>query len=201
LLAFVVALSLFAANVAQAGPIVLAAGSTWEYTFTDPTGSALWNTTTGGWATGLAPFGNNTGGYGSDPGYFDYKTYWAADATATMGDDLWVRTSVDLTGYDLNTVDWFLGVDNGFKLYANGNLIQQDNAEGYTYRWEYGGSIASAFLNPGVNVIAVALEDHGGLTAFDMQVTATAVPDGGATLMLLGGALVGLGALRRKFRG
>ena len=26
------------------------------------------------------------------------------------------------------------------------------------------------------------------------------VPDGGATLMLLGGALVGLGALRRKFR-
>lgn len=29
----------------------------------------------------------------------------------------------------------------------------------------------------------------------------TDVPDGGATLMLLGGALVGLGALRRKFRG
>ena len=28
----------------------------------------------------------------------------------------------------------------------------------------------------------------------------TFVPDGGATLMLLGGALVGLGALRRKFR-
>ena len=28
----------------------------------------------------------------------------------------------------------------------------------------------------------------------------TSVPDGGATLMLLGGALVGLGALRRKFR-
>jgi hypothetical protein len=27
-----------------------------------------------------------------------------------------------------------------------------------------------------------------------------AVPDGGATLMLLGGALMGLGALRRKFR-
>jgi hypothetical protein len=28
----------------------------------------------------------------------------------------------------------------------------------------------------------------------------TTVPDGGATLMLLGGALVGIGALRRKFR-
>jgi hypothetical protein len=30
--------------------------------------------------------------------------------------------------------------------------------------------------------------------------TPVTVPDGGATLMLLGGALVGLGALRRKFR-
>jgi hypothetical protein len=29
----------------------------------------------------------------------------------------------------------------------------------------------------------------------------TAVPDGGATLALLGGALMGLGILRRKFRG
>jgi hypothetical protein len=27
------------------------------------------------------------------------------------------------------------------------------------------------------------------------------VPDGGATLALLGGALIGIGALRRKFRG
>ena len=64
----------------------------------------------------------------------------------------------------------------------------------------YSGTFASSLLNTGGNVVAVALEDHGGLTAFDMQVTATAVPDGGATLMLLGGALVGLGALRRKVR-
>ena len=92
-------------------------------------------------------------------------------------------------------------MDNGYKLYVNGTQIAGANGEGYTYRWEYSGNIASALLNPGVNVIAVALEDHGGLTAFDMQVTATAVPDGGATLMLLGGAMVGLGALRRKFRG
>jgi hypothetical protein len=34
----------------------------------------------------------------------------------------------------------------------------------------------------------------------DMVVKVSPVPDGGVTLMLLGGALVGLGALRRKFR-
>jgi len=201
LLALVVGLTLFAGSVAQAGQIVLSTGSTWEYTFTDPTTlNPAWNATTGGgWTEGLAPFGNNTGGFSSDPSrLFDYKTWWAADGSD--GDDLWVRKSMDLTGFDLSSVAWGLGVDNGFKLYVNGHLVAEANEEYYTWRWEYSGTFASEFLNPGVNVVAVALEDHGGLTAFDMQVTATAVPDGGATLMLLGGALVGLGALRRKFR-
>jgi hypothetical protein len=34
-----------------------------------------------------------------------------------------------------------------------------------------------------------------------MQGLLTSVPDGGMTLMLLGGTLVGVGTLRRKFRG
>jgi hypothetical protein len=34
----------------------------------------------------------------------------------------------------------------------------------------------------------------------DLQLSQSTVPDGGATLMLLGGALLGLGTLRRKFR-
>ncbi len=197
LLALVVAITLFAVGIAQAGQIVLPPGATWEYTFSDPTLDPSWNTTTGGWATAPAPFGNHLGGFGTDPGFFDYKTWWEADGSD--GDDLWVRKSIDLTGFDLNSLAWDLGVDNGFKLYVNGNLVAGDNAEGYTYRWEYSGTFASSLLNPGINVVAVALEDHGGLTAFDMQVTATAVPDGGATLALLGGALVGLGLLRRKF--
>lgn len=179
---------------------ILAAESTWEYTATNPTGDSDWNTTTGGgWATGQAPFGNNIGG--SYDANFDYNTYWAADSAD--GDDLWVRTSIDLTGYDLTSIAWGLGVDNGFKLYLNGNLVASANGEGYTSRWEYGGSISSAYLVSGVNVVAVALEDHGGLTAFDMQITGTptVVPLPPSALMgvtLLGG--LGLARVLRKRR-
>jgi hypothetical protein len=42
--------------------VVLPPGSMWEYTFTDPTSDANWNTTTGGWTTGPAPFGNEVSG-------------------------------------------------------------------------------------------------------------------------------------------
>ncbi|NQW19435.1 MAG: hypothetical protein HQ477_01740, partial [Chloroflexi bacterium] len=140
----------------------LPAGSVWEYTFTDPTGDANWNTSTGGWTTGPAPFGNDGPGTEFDPG-----TYWPADAAD--GDDLWVRTTIDLSGIDLSTVSWGLGVDNGFKLYANGTLVGSGNAGGWTSRWEYTGGFGTALL-PGLNVIAVALEDHGGATAFDMEI-------------------------------
>jgi hypothetical protein len=62
-------------------------------------------------------------------------------------------------------------------------------------------------VTPGTTNLAVSIT---GLDSFNtITVTASqqafefvpaAVPDGGTTLMLLGGALVGLGALRRKFR-
>jgi len=174
---------LAAAGEARADTI-LAAESTWEYTFTDPTGSSAWNTTTGGgWTTGQAPFGNQS--YAHD---FQYNTWWAADGSD--GDDLWVRQAIDLTGYDLTTITWALGVDNGFKLYLNGNLVASNNAEGYTYRWEYSGGISSSYLVNGVNVIAVALEDHGGATAFDMEVYGNLV-----VVPLPPSALMGLGLL------
>jgi hypothetical protein len=180
---------------------VLAPGATWEYTFTDPTVSPAWATTTGGWSTGLAPFGNNTGGYSSDPlGYFDYKTNWPVGSPNALQDDLWVRKEIDLTGYDLTTVKWDLGVDNGFKLYLNGNLVAQDNTEGFTYRWEYGGNFNPGTLNQGMNVIAVALEDHGGLTAFDMQLTGTAAVPEPFTFLFLGSCLVGAAGAVRKFK-
>lgn len=88
------------------------------------------------------------------------------------GDDLWVRRTIDLTGVDLSQVSWGLGVDNGFKLYANGTLIDAQNAGGGTHRWEYTGGFGGALVS-GVNVIAVALEDHGGATAFDMEINAS----------------------------
>lgn len=183
--------------VAADASTILATGSTWEYTFANPTGDSSWNTTTAsaGWLTGPAPFGNTCcNGDG-----FDFATFWAADGTD--GDDLWVKKAVDFTGFDLSSIVWNLGVDNGFKLYLNGALISGANAEGYTFKWEYSGTFPAAL--PGMNIVAVALEDHGGLTAFDMEVTGTAaVPDVASTLPLL---LTGLGALgiaykRSRFR-
>lgn len=178
--------------------VVLPPGATWEYTFdstlvSDPD----WNTEVGtaGWLTGPAPFGNCQA-CGFDPN-FDYNTLWPADGTD--GDDLWVRTTIDLTGYQLSTAAWNLGVDNGFKLYANGVLVQGANAEGYTFRWEYNGVFLPGTLVNGVNVIAVALEDHGGLTAFDMQVTADAVPEP-ASLLLFGTGAAVLARARRRSR-
>jgi hypothetical protein len=175
-----------------AASTILPTGSIWEYTFSDPTGDATWNTTTGGWRTGPAPFGNNCCALDG----FDWATFWAADGSD--GDDLWVRKSVDFTGYDLSSLTWNLGVDNGYKLYLNGALVASDNAEGYTFQWEYSGILAGAL--PGSNVIAVALEDHGGLTAFDMEIngnrTAT-VPDAASTLTLL---MTGLGVLGMGYR-
>ena len=53
--------------------------------------------------------------------------------------------------------------------------MDEGNAEEYTFRWEYSGDFGAALV-PGVNVIAVALEDHGGATAFDMEITGPPPP-------------------------
>jgi len=165
---------------------ILAPHSTWEYTFSDPSADPTWNTTTGvggDWAFGPAPFGNQSAGYPTDPaGYFNYATYWASDEIP--GEDLWVRREIDLSGYVLSTVRWDLGVDNGFALYLNGALVAAANAEEYTYRWEYSGDFGGQPMIQGKNVIAAALEDHGGATAFDMQVTGVPTPEPSSLALL-----------------
>jgi hypothetical protein len=192
---------------ASADPIVPAGGN-WQYTFCDPTADPTWNFTTGlggpcGWLEGPAPFSNVDGvdafGYEHRAG-----TYWPenhVDQEGPFVDDLWVRRALDLTHYDLNTIVWQMAVDNGYKLYLNGTLLSSDNEEGYTWGWEYSGGFPNA--TQGVNILALALEDHGVRTAFDMEITGTPVPvpvpePGTMALVGLGG--LALAARRRRQR-
>ena len=191
---------------ASAGPIV-PAGATWQYTFCDPTSDPTWNTTVGvggtpcSWLEGPAPFSNVDG---VDEFGYQYRngTYWPETYTDQAGpyvDDLWVRLALDLTHYDLSTVFWQMAVDNGYKMYLNGLLLGSDNQEGYTYAWEYSGTFPNAIQ--GVNILALALEDHGVRTAFDMEITGTPVPvpvpePGTMALVGLGG--LALAARRRR---
>ena len=55
-------------------------------------------------------------------------------------------------------------------------------------------------MPPGPQVVALALEDHGGLTAFDMEISTAPVPESG-TLVLFGiGLLTAATQMHRKIR-
>jgi hypothetical protein len=186
--------------------VIVPSGATWQYTFCDPTADTTWTTTVGlggspcAWLEGPAPFSNVPG---VDPFGYEYRngTYWPETYVDQSGppfvDDLWVRMALDLTSYDLSTVFWQMAVDNGYKMYLNGALIGSDNQEGYTYAWEYSGTFPNLFQ--GVNILALALEDHGVRTAFDMEIVGTPVPEPG-TLTLVGLGGLALAARRRRKR-
>jgi len=142
----------------------------WEYLLLSNGNPAPdgWAKDYGGWTYSGAPYGNYYGTWGGRDDFLA-RTYWPADGWD--GDDLLVRKAIDLTGVDLATVKFYIGTDNGMTLYVNGNKVTQRNDEGYAARWEYQGVVPQEYLINGTNIIAVALEDHGGLTAFDMQLT------------------------------
>src|SRR5678815_1272062 len=121
------------------GIVFLAPGSEFEYSFEMP--PAGWQTGSGGWTLGNAPFGNESGG---DPPEFDYATLWTANVPDHAdGFDLYVRKTIDLTGQDLTHTFWHLGVDNGYALYINGVQISAGFDGNYTFQWEYEGYILS----------------------------------------------------------
>jgi hypothetical protein len=150
--------------------------SDWEYYHVNGPVPSNWQTKTGGWTVGPAPFGNYYGTWGGRDDFVT-RTFWPADGWD--GDDLLVRKVIDLTNIDLSKpIHWFMGTDNGMTLYVNGIKVTSRNDEGYAYKWEYSGRLDPALYNlvNGPNIIAVALEDHGGLTAFDMMITGESTP-------------------------
>ncbi len=94
-----------------------------------------------------------------------------------------LRTTFSLAAPTALTI--WIAVDNGVGvlgsgaagLYVNGvQTTQSVNAEGNAFRWESVFNIPAQYTFAGANLIALQLEDHGGLTGFDMVVTA-ASPD------------------------
>ena len=75
------------------------------------------------------------------------------------------------------------------------NYVLAKYGSGGTHVWYVAGLGSVTVPDP----IDIPGMNGGGLSHYALLDGVT-VPDGGATLMLLGGALVGLGALRRKFR-
>lgn len=139
------------------------------------------------WSTGSAAFGNGS--------ILPYHTYWRE------GTDLALQKTFAIPTSPING-DLILNVaaDNGFIIFVNGFQIAKETAEGYTSIWEYTLAIDnSPFIAPGLNLIQVLAEDHGGKTYFDMQLTGDIppVPEPG-TILLLGAGLVGLAAWRRS---
>jgi hypothetical protein len=80
--------------------------------------------------------------------------------------------------------------------YGIGNVIDEINLSGSGSVEEYVTATPSDVLGKGDGTWTIQLENNAASLSFQSG-TAT-VPDGGATLMLLGGAFCGLGALRRK---
>jgi len=211
-LAFAFTLLITCGIAPAASQTLLPPQSSWQYSFDAPSGG--WQTGADGgvaWRTGNSPF-SNCGPLGDHdcaaegwPASFNANTRWPADESSSLDDDLWVRTQLDLSAHEVGKLQlqWALGADNGYKLYFNGVLLSQDNAESFTYRWEYSGTVPASLLNPTDNWIAVALEDHGGLTAFDMTVTAgdngqPPIPEPQSAVLMLGGLAAILAMVRRK---
>jgi serine protease inhibitor len=122
-----------------------------------------WMNNIGGWTSGLSPFAYDLD---NQP----IGNLLRANSIWPIGTTMYIRKQVNLSNYDLNSITYKVAVDNGFKLYVNGNLVANENIGGYTYLWEYQGNIPSNYLNNGNNIFAFELIDDGASNVFASKI-------------------------------
>ena len=137
---------------------IVTVGDVFEYSVNEEIG---WENNIGTWTTGNAPFGSNA--VHNNP-LFNAQTNWDENSS------IYLRKQIDLTNHNLDSIHWFIAVDNGYELYVNGNLVSSDMQPGSLFRWEYDGYFSADLLNSGNNIVALKLTDNGGPSAFDMMI-------------------------------
>lgn len=141
---------------------------------------------------GQAAFGNANHGSAPFP-----NTNWDANSA------LFLRMILIFPGSLVTNIILNVAVDNGAAVFINGTKVFEADAGGYTSApppgsWEYANiAIADGLFVDGHNEIAVIANDYGGATYFDMQLTATLVPEPSA-LLIMAMALMGLGLVRNR---
>lgn len=137
-------------------------GDSFEYNYNTPPPG--WQTTVGGWNLGTLPFI----GYNSGP--VPPYTWWP------VGTDIYLRKELDLTYYNLDLIEWFIAVDNGYTFFINGTQISSGWAAGNGWEWEYSGIINPSLLNQGSNIIAVIPSDEGVANYFNIMLKGIPFP-------------------------
>jgi len=138
----------------------------------------------GTWLTNAAP----TGGTWSGAPVAVPGTWAINDETAIVYE---IQAGTGLTNVHID-----LGVDNGIFVWLNGTFLFGALAPGGSNLNEYDIDIPGTLT--GTNFLQILREDHGGVTGYDILVTADQSVPEPSSLLLLGAALAGLGWFRRR---
>ena len=115
------------------------------------------------WSTAQAPFGH---GYS---GSFATNTNWP------LGTTMYLRKKVTFDHLNKDSVIYKIAVDNGFKLYLNGNLIKSAMKEYSPNRWDFKGFINKEYMKDGENILALEIIDKGVKSYFEINVFGTVI--------------------------